>query len=164
MKQPLQYPISIFSKHIGTTTTEEGEFYLSLTSKNLQDTLSISSMGFESKNISIKDFVLNAKKQSKDNFVSDNHKINILYRRSSVEQNISKFFVEQYLSIRYKGPSSYINKIQVLESRKSSDYRVAYLKINEHPVNVMASANPLYDSSSFKRMKWKKNRRYKLRW
>ena len=176
--------ITIASKNIGTSTTEEGKFYLSLSMSNLSDTLLISSMGFETKRIQIQNFITNkqkiivlkenitslttveilkpedfikkARKQSKENFVSDNHRLNVLYRRSSVEQNVSKFFVEQYLAFRYKGPTSYLSKIQVLESRKSADYRIANLKQNMHSVNFMADNNPLNNPQLLKKMMWKK--------
>ena len=38
--------VSIPSKYIGTSTTEDGGFYLNLNSTNLEDFLEVSSMGY----------------------------------------------------------------------------------------------------------------------
>ena len=130
--------ITIPSKNIGTTSTNEGGYYLIVSNKNLQDTLVISSMGFNSYKIRVQDYVAqNVKsivlkenitslddvkilapkdfiklglKRSKDNYISDTHLLKILYRRSSVEKNISKLFIEQYISLLYSGPGSWSKK------------------------------------------------------
>jgi hypothetical protein len=176
--------IVIQNTTIGTSSTEEGRFYLSLNRGHANDTLVISTMGYKTYKIKIEDFIQQeikkivlednvtslgtieivsteeyikrAAKQIKKNYVSKNHQLDVLYRRSSIEQNVSKFFVEQYLSIRCKGPGSYINKIQVLESRKSADYRLALLKQNAHSVNYMAEQHPFQDLYSLKKMQWEK--------
>ena len=49
--------VSITTKNIGTTSTEEGEFYLSLKQSNLQDYLVISSMGFKTYKIKVEDYI-----------------------------------------------------------------------------------------------------------
>lgn len=177
--------ISIPTKNIGTTSTEEGEFYLSLKPNNLQDTLVISSMGFKTYKIKIEDYikqkikkivleddvtalatvqimdakeyVLEAVKQRKNTFVSGSHQLDYIYRRSDVEQNVSKFFVEHYMSIVYKGPKSYVAKMQVNQARKSADYRIAGVPQGGHSGLYMFNINPLNDwLTPLKTMDWKK--------
>lgn len=177
--------ISIPTKNIGTTSTEEGEFYLSLKPNNLQDTLVISSMGFKSYKIKIEDYIkqknnkmvleddvtalatvqiidtkeniVNALKQAKSTFVSDSHQLNLVYRRTNVEQNVSKFFVEHYMSIVYKGPKSYMSKMKVNQSRKSADYRIVKKPQWNHAAVYMMDLNPLKDYyAPLKKMDWKK--------
>ena len=143
------------TKNIGTTSTEEGQFYLSLKPNNLQDTLVISSMGFKTYKIKIEDyikqkikkivldddvtalatvqimdaeeFIVNALKQTKNTFISDSHQLDLVYRRTNVEQNVSKYFVEHYMSIVYKEPKSYITKMQVNQSRKFLKQQMALI-------------------------------------
>ncbi len=176
--------ITIPSKNIGTTSTEEGTYYLSISKENLLDTLVVSSMGFQTYNICVQEYVdkkLNtivlkenvtaldvvevsdakeilkeSLKSAEENFISDTHQLKLLYRRSSVEQNISKFFVEQYILLLYKGPGYYAKKIAVTESRKSADYRFVKVKQNQHAINIMLDINPLADPSFLKRMEWEK--------
>lgn len=177
--------ISIPVKNIGTTSTEEGQFYLSLKPNNLQDTLVISSMGFKSYKIKIgdfikrkinkiiledavtalatvqimnaKEFIINALKQAKSTFVSDSHQLNLVYRRTNVEQDVSKFFVEHYMSIVYKGPKSYIKSMQVNQARKSADYRIVKNPQWNHAAVYMMDLNPLKDYyTPIRKMDWKK--------
>lgn len=177
--------ISIPTKSIGTTSTEEGQFYLSLKQNNLQDTLVISSMGFKSYKLKIEDyikqknnkivleeditalatvqimdakeFIVNALKQAKSTFVSDSHQLDLVYRRTDVEQNVSKFFVEHYMSIVYKGPKSYITKMQVNQPRKSADYRIVKKPQWNHAAVYMMDLNPLKDYyTPLNKMDWKK--------
>jgi hypothetical protein len=177
--------VSIPTKNIGTTSTEDGQFYLSLKQSNLQDSLVISSMGFKSYKIKIEDylkqkinkivleddvtalatvqimdaeeFIVNALKQTKNTFISDSHQLDLVYRRTNVEQNVSKFFVEHYMSISYKGPKSYIAKMQVNQSRKSADYRIVKKPQWNHAAVYMMDLNPLKDYyTPLKKMDWKK--------
>ncbi len=177
--------VSIPTKNIGTTSTEEGRFYLSLKQNNLQDTLVISSMGFKTFKIKVEDYlhqknktivleddvselenvvIKSAKeyiyevlKQRKKTFVSDSHQLDFIYRRSDVEQDVSKFFVEHYMSIVYKGPKSYVSRMQVNEARKSADYRIAGKPQGGHSGLYMFNINPLNDYfTPIKKMEWKK--------
>ena len=57
-EQPLAFTsISIMSKSIGTISNEEGRFYLRLTKENLNDTITISTLGFKSFKIMVQDFI-----------------------------------------------------------------------------------------------------------
>ena len=49
--------VSIPSKYIGTSTTEDGNFYLNLISTNLEDFLEVSSIGFLTYKIKVGDFL-----------------------------------------------------------------------------------------------------------
>lgn len=165
--------VSIPAKNIGTTSTEEGRFHLSLEQSNLQDTLVISSMGFKTYKIKIEDYIkqkiitivleedvneletveiINAKeyvyetlKQQKNTFVSGSNQLDLLYRRTCVEQNISKFFVEQYMSMIYKGPRSFVRNMQVNESRKSAGFQIVKREQWNHAAVYMMDLNPLKD-------------------
>lgn len=176
--------ITIPSKNIGTTSTEEGSYYLSVSKNDLQDTLVVSSMGFETYKILVKEYVdkkmtsivlkenitaldvveiSNAKdvlkeslKSVDENYISKTHQLKLLYRRTSVEKNVSKFFVEQYISLLYNGPGTYARKIAVTESRKSADYRFVKVKQNRHALNIMLEINPLANPQQLKRMEWEK--------
>ena len=46
--------VYIPAKYVGTTSTEEGQFYLALEKSNLQDTLVVASMGFKTYKITKK--------------------------------------------------------------------------------------------------------------
>ena len=64
-----------------------------------------------------------------------------------------------------KGPKSEIRKMQVHEVRKSADYRIVKRNQWDHAAVYMININPLRDFyASLKKMDWKKNRRYHLRW
>ncbi|MDT0551852.1 carboxypeptidase-like regulatory domain-containing protein [Urechidicola vernalis] len=186
---PIPYvSVHIPTKQIGTTSTEEGKFYLALDNSNLQETLVVSSMGFKTFTVKIedfmqqdiatitlqdavtsletvevmsasksKDYVAEALKESKNTFISDNHELKLIYRRASVEQNVSKFFVEHYMSFVYKGPKSAISRLQVNEARVSADYRIAPEKQWDHAAVYMVSLNPLTGyHGSLKSMDWVK--------
>ena len=105
--------VSIPSKYIWTSTTEHGRFFLNLNSKNLEDFLEVSSMGYLTYKIKVGDFlklsdktivlkedivsldevmllapkayVVNAIKNMKKNTLSTRHQLNMLYRRFSNE-------------------------------------------------------------------------------
>tara|TARA_R110002126_G_scaffold291782_1_gene458015 strand:- start:31134 stop:32291 length:1158 start_codon:yes stop_codon:yes gene_type:complete len=178
--------ISILKKNKGTSSTEDGEFSLFVTKENLQDTLSISSLGFVTSKIVIRDYlaqkeekiilkesvmemdeitilapshyVINALKKLKQNTLSKSHQIELLYRRAATEGGKSKFFVENYIRIRDRGPANPLGSIQVLEARKSADYRAWKRKQWTHDINWMQTANPLRPSNrkpNLKKFKWK---------
>ena len=115
--------IGILSKNTGTVSNEEGAFIFELTESNLNDTLSVSTIGFTSFKIRIQDFLeLNEKvivleeepvlldeivltlpitivkealKKLKETTYRKPHQLNVLYRRFSNENNIYRFLVEQ---------------------------------------------------------------------
>lgn len=183
---PVPYvSVLIPEKYIGTTSTEEGQFYLALEQSNLQDTLVISSMGFKTHKIKVEDYISqklktiileedvyeldavdlkNAKeyvyealKQRKTTFVSHSHQLDFIYRRTDVVQNVSKFFVEHYMSMVYGGPRSEISRLQVNHARKSADYRIVENKQWDHAAVYMMNINPLNDfHTPLKKMDWKK--------
>lgn len=49
--------VSIASKHIGTSSNEDGHFYLELSEKNVSDTLEVSSIGFITTKIVVKELI-----------------------------------------------------------------------------------------------------------
>ncbi len=177
--------VYIPAKYVGTTSTEEGQFYLALEKSNLQDTLVVASMGYKTYKIKVEDYInqkiktiileddvteleavdiknaeeyiREAIKQSKNTFETDSHQLNLVYRRTNVEDHVSKFFVEQYMSIIYKGPKSDIKAMQVKESRKSADYRIAKATNWNHAAVYMTDLHPLKDFyTPLKKMDWKK--------
>ena len=150
-------------KNIGTTTTTEGTFSFIISVNELNEFLEISSIGFETFKIYIRDYInnpskiiLNEKltelnevillspihyvktsfKKLRDNSVSSTHQLNVIYRRWSVEDDICRFFIEQYLNIIDRGPASEVIKFNVNQSRKSSEYR--FIKTNREftPLNI----------------------------
>lgn len=186
-KMPIPFAsVYIPKKYVGTTSTEEGQFYLALERSNLQDTLVVTSMGYKTYKIKVEDYleqnlktivleddvtelaavdiknakeyVLEAIKHRKNTFVSDSHQLDYIYRRSDVEQDVSKFFVEHYMSIVYRGPKSEVTRMQVNEARKSADYRIAGESQGGHSGLYMFNINPLNDwHIPLKKMNWKKN-------
>ena len=143
--------IGIVSKNIGTTSTEDGTFYFQISTAELKDTLSFSSLGFfthklpvskliqseeveivlEEKTTSLSEVVVNstsfyvrqALKNLKVNTLNKNHELDLLYRRWSVEDNICRFLIEQNIKAIDRGPSSYLNKFSIENTRTSADYR-----------------------------------------
>ena len=182
---PIPYAgVGIINKSIGTTSTEEGTFYFVITDKEINDTLEISSMGYitfkirvadflsqkstkivlkekttELSEISLKtteDYIKSAFKNLKKNTINKNHQLKILYRRWSVEDNICRFYIEHFMNIIDRGPSSYITKYSIQESRKSSEYRFIKNLQNRHAVEYMEMNNPLRRGVFFNDYKWKK--------
>ena len=126
--------VAIPSKYVGTATTEDGDFQLSLTKEHLKDSLEISSIGYKSFKIKVKDYidsnigkivlkediaelsavnllkpsqyVKNAIKNLKNTTIRKPHQLDILYRRFSVEDGKARFFVEHYLKAVDRGPAS----------------------------------------------------------
>ncbi len=175
--------IGILSKNIGTVSNEEGAFIFELTESNLNDTLSVSTIGFTSFKIRIQDFLeLNEKvivleeepvlldeivltlpitivkealKKLKETTYRKPHQLNVLYRRFSNENNISRFLVEQYIKVLDTGPtSSTFNAIEIAQSRKSNDYRYVKKKQKFHAVEMIAKQNPLRKGISLKKFNW----------
>ncbi|MGJ8744236.1 carboxypeptidase-like regulatory domain-containing protein [Polaribacter sp.] len=177
--------ILIRSKNIGTSTTDDGTFSLSIPTESLSDSLEISSMGFNTLKIKINDFLKLKKKVIKltSNVVSlgeitlisptaiykkaiknlknttlrDTHLLKILYRRASVEGPKARFFVEHYMNVLDKGPyTSGIKKIQVVQGRKSADYRFIKKKQRQHAIEFMVSINPIRNTERLDDFKWTK--------
>ena len=182
---PIPYAsIGIVKKNIGTSSTEEGSFKFYVTNNELSDIIEISSIGFESFEISVQDFinlsdktfvlkemitelgevsiesprniVRKALKKLKDNTLSDKHKLGVLYRRWSVEDNICRYFIEQYIDVLDRGPWSYIQAFDVLHSRNSSDYRFLKNEQNIHAIKYMEQNNPLRSGPPMSSYTWKK--------
>ena len=183
---PIPYvAIGIKAKYKGTASTEDGEFYLVLSKKELLDTLEISSIGYKPIKILVKDYVNNtlttivlkedivtldeinvlrpshyvnrAITSLKKNTLSSPHQLKLLYRRFSGEDDKARFFVEHFLNVLDKGPSaSDFSRIEVVEGRKSADYRFVKMKQHSHSINYMASNNPMRNGVPIKQYKWNK--------
>lgn len=183
---PIPYAaVGIPSKYIGTSTNDEGQFSLKLKQDNLSDTLEISSIGYKTYKIKIQDFisqkisdikleeevtsldavvivnpadlVKDALKKLRKTTLSSKHQIDMLYRRSSVENGKTRFMVEHYLNLVDYGPTDLkIDQIGIAEARKSADYRFAFKKQPVHAVNIMAQINPLRQNIYVKDYKWEK--------
>ncbi|MBT5788508.1 MAG: hypothetical protein HOI14_05520 [Flavobacteriaceae bacterium] len=176
--------VGILQKNIGTTSTEDGTFYFRVSNNELEDNLTVSSLGFSNFSIKIKDFlklekkeiildeqttnlsevvvnsvdfyVKNALKKLRDNTVSKNHQLNILYRRWSVEDNLCRFYIEHSINAIDRGPSSYLVKFSVDHVRTSADYRYVKNEQKLHALKYMEYNNPLRKSINVKSYKWKK--------
>ena len=174
--------IGIVSKNIGTTSTEDGTFYFQISKNELKDTLTISSLGFstytlpvsqltvnkkmviilEEKTTSLSEVVVNstpfyvrkALKKLKENTLSKNHELDLLYRRWSVEGNICRFLIEQNIRAIDRGPSSYLNKFSVENSRTSADYRFVKNEQKLHALKYMEYNNPLRRGINVKSYNW----------
>ncbi len=185
-KVPVPYAaIGIPSKYIGTSSNDDGAFFLALSKSNLADTLEISSIGFKTikttvqkfinrknKDITLEeaaisldqvtilasdDYVKLAKKSLRKNMISKPHQLNVLYRRFSREHHKSRFLVEHYAKVIDQGPLyDTITGIQVLEGRKSVDYRMVKKKQPLHAINIMAMNNPLRQGIIFNKYNWQK--------
>lgn len=177
--------VSIPSKYIGTSTTEDGSFYLNLNSNNLEDLLEISSIGYITLKIKVADFlklgnktivleedvvslnevmlltpkayVSNAIKSLKKNALSNRHQLNILYRRFSTEAGKARFLVEHYIKVLDKGMSSpRFSRIEVSEGRKSADYRFLKDKYPGHQAVNMSTTNPIRKGIKTNNFNWTK--------
>ena len=179
--------VGIPSKYIGTSSNEDGVFYLELSKSNLLDTLEVSSIGYLTSKILVKDFfalnkkivtleedivsldevrVLNpeeyvqlAFKNLKNNTVNSVHELKILNRFFFLESEKAKFFVEHYIKVKDRGPKGGggVQRIEVVEGRKSADYRV--FKGNKgriYPIDFMTRIDPLRRGISIKDYKWTK--------
>lgn len=177
--------IVLQKKAKGTSSTEDGEFILMVSENDLTDTLVVNSLGFKPFKIMVKDYlnkqekiinlkestislaevkivkpeyyVINALKNLKRTTVSDQHQLTLLYRRASSEEGKARFFIEQYMKILDRGPSvTRMSRIEILESRKSADYRFFKKKEFRHSVIPMTIRNPVRHPISIKNTKWKK--------
>ena len=182
---PIPYAsVGILKKNIGISSTEEGTFKFYISNNELSDVIEISSIGFEPFEITVQNFiglkdktfilkekitelnevsiespkniVKNAFKKLKENTLSRKHKLAILYRRWSVEDKICRYFIEQYIDVLDRGPSSYIHAFDVLQSRTSSDYRFIKNEQDRHALQFMALNNPLRNGPSIGSYNWKK--------
>lgn len=182
---PIPYAsVGIVEKNIGTSSTEDGGFKFFVTNKELLDTIEISSIGFQSLKITVQDFIARkdktfilkemitelgevsiesprnivkkAVKKLKENTLSNKHKLGILYRRWSVEDNICRYFIEQYIDVLDRGPSSYIQAFDVKQSRNSSDYRFIKNEQDRHALKFMELNNPLRNGPPISSYDWKK--------
>ena len=174
--------IGIVSKNIGTTSTEDGTFYFQISTAELKDTLSFSSLGFfthklpvskliqseeveivlEEKTTSLSEVIVNstsfyvrqALKNLKVNTLNKNHELDLLYRRWSVEDNICRFLIEQNIKAIDRGPSSYLNKFSIENTRTSADYRFVKNEQKLHALKYMEYNNPLRKGLNFRSYKW----------
>ena len=174
--------IGIVSKNIGTTSTEDGTFYFQISTAELKDTLSFSSLGFfthklpvskliqseeveivlKEKTTSLSEVVVNstsfyvrqALKNLKVNTLNKNHELDLLYRRWSVEDNICRFLIEQNIKAIDRGPSSYLNKFSIENTRTSADYRFVKNEQKLHALKYMEYNNPLRKGLNFRSYKW----------
>ena len=176
-KYPVPYvAVGIVKKHIGTASTDDGEFAFLISKNEVQDSLSISSLGYYPYKIKIEDFlnkedktivlvetvtelnavtlltpldyVENALKALKDNTISEPHQIDLLYRRATTEGNKAKFFVENFIKIRDRGDSNGPGILEVDEARKSADYRIWKGKQWQHSIVSFYNLNPLRPQQS----------------
>ena len=176
--------VGVLQKNMGTTSTEDGTFYFRVSNNELEDNLTVSSLGFSNFSIKIKDFlklekkeivleeqttnlsevvvnsidfyVKNALKKLRDNTVSKNHQLNILYRRWSVEDNLCRFYIEHSINAIDRGPSSYLVTFSVDHVRTSADYRFVKNEQKLHALKNMEFNNPLRKSINVKSYKWTK--------
>ena len=182
---PVPYSsIGIIEKNIGASSTEEGSFSFFITKNELGDILEISSIGYETFKISVKDFtelidkkiilkekitelkevsvqssktiVKKALKKLKENTLSSKHILGILYRRWSVEDKICRFFIEQYIDVVDRGPSYFTDGFKIRHNRTSSDYRFVKNLQSHHSLYYMEWNNPLRRGISLGAYKWKK--------
>ncbi|MGY6647351.1 carboxypeptidase-like regulatory domain-containing protein [Wenyingzhuangia sp. IMCC45574] len=182
--------VGILNKTIGTASTEDGEFALMITPNELNDTLYVSSLGFDTFKMKVqeyldkkdrkiilkenvvsldavvllkpKDYMINALKSLKSNTLSKKpHVKEILYRRAASEDGKAKFFVENYIKYRDRGPAYFMGRFQVTEARKSADYRYWKHTQWKHSIEYMSEVNPIRPGTSFhkrnlKKFNWKK--------
>lgn len=176
--------VGVLNKNIGSTSTEDGAFYFRVPYNTLEDTLTVSSLGFSTFSIKVNDFLKQAKKEIileekttalsevvvnsisyyvknafkalRTNTVSKNHQLNILYRRWSVEDNLCRFFIEHSINAIDRGPSSYLVKFSVDDARTSADYRFVKNEQKIHALKYMEFNNPLRKGIPLKDYKWTK--------
>lgn len=185
-QQPIAYAsVGIPTKYIGTSTNDDGAFLLSVSNENLSDSLEISSIGFKTYKVKIQDYIQNkikslilieevisldavilqtpneivkvALKNLRKTSLSSRHQIDMLYRRSSVENGKTRFMVEHFLNLLDFGPSALrLDEVGISESRKSADYRFAFKKQPAHAVHIMTQINPLRNNINVKDYQWKR--------
>ena len=176
--------IGILSKNLGTSSNDEGAFYFLVSDKELNDVLEISSIGFKTLKISIKDFLSQADKKIvleenitelsdvlvksnedyvrlalknlKENTLNKPHQLKVLYRRWSVEDNICRFYIEHFINVNDRGPYYNISDFNVIQTRNSADYRFLATDQDVHALQYMQGNNPLRRNFNVKDYKWKK--------
>tara|TARA_B110000503_G_C7150553_1_gene414950 strand:- start:1707 stop:2897 length:1191 start_codon:yes stop_codon:yes gene_type:complete len=176
--------VGILSKNLGTSSNDEGAFYFLATNNELDDILEISSIGYKTFEISVKDFlsledkkivleenvtilsdvlvksnedyVKLAIKNLKNSTLSKPHQLKILYRRWSVEDNICRYYVEHFMNVIDRGPSSYISNFNIVQTRNSAEYRFVKKEQDVHAVKYMEAQNPLRKGVNVRSYKWKK--------
>ncbi|MAV42101.1 MAG: hypothetical protein CBD98_000395 [Flavobacteriaceae bacterium TMED238] len=176
--------IGILSKNLGTSSNDEGAFYFLVSDKELNDVLEISSIGFKTFKISIKDYIsLNEKKivleenvtelsdvlvksnedyvrlalkNLKENTLNKPHQLKVLYRRWSVEDNICRYYIEHFINVNDRGPYSNISDFNITQTRNSADYRFVNNEQKLHALRYMEWNNPLRKSISVRSYKWRK--------
>ncbi|WP_299553335.1 carboxypeptidase-like regulatory domain-containing protein [Seonamhaeicola sp.] len=177
--------VGIPSKYVGTATTEDGNFYLQLAKSNLEDVLEVSSIGYLTFKIKVRDFlnleekvivlkedivsldevnilasidyVKHAIKNLKNTTISKTHQLNMLYRRFSTEAEKARFLIEHYIKVVDRGPiDPQFMRAEVIEGRKSADYRFIKDKYPGHQVMVTAQRNPLREGINQKAYNWNK--------
>lgn len=174
--------IGIVSKNIGTTSTEDGTFYFEISTAELKDTMSFSSLGFSTHKLPVSQLVKNKKmvivlqekttslsevvvnssslyvgqalKKLKENTLNKNHELDLLYRRWSVEDDICRFLIEQNIKAIDRGPSSFLNKFSIENTRTSADYRFVKNEQKLHALKYMEYNNPLRRGINVKSYKW----------
>ena len=174
--------IGILSKNLGTSSNDEGAFYFLVSDKELNDVLEISSIGFKTFKISIKDYIsLNEKKivleenvtelsdvlvksnedyvrlalkNLKENTLNKPHQLKVLYRRWSVEDNICRYYIEHFINVNDRGPYSNISDFNITQTRNSADYRFVNNEQKLHALRYMEWNNPLRKSISVRSYKW----------
>jgi hypothetical protein len=181
--------IGVENKNIGSSSNEDGEFLFRVSRSELQDSLFVSYLGFNTFKIKIADYlakkenkiiltenvvnlsdvqllppksyVINALKKLKENTLYQTHQVEMLYRRAATEAGKAKFFAENYIKIRDRGPASSLGRIQVTELRKSADYRIWKREQWRHSIVGLYEVNPLRPIESqhrrnLKKFIWKK--------
>ena len=176
--------IGILSKNLGTSSNDEGAFYFLVSDKELNDVLEISSIGFKTFKISIKeyisqedkkivleenvtelsdvlvksneDYVRLALKNLKENTLNKPHQLKVLYRRWSVEDNICRYYIEHFINVNDRGPYSNISDFNITQTRNSADYRFVNNEQKLHALRYMEWNNPLRKSISVRSYKWRK--------
>ncbi|NIJ45268.1 hypothetical protein FHR24_001707 [Wenyingzhuangia heitensis] len=176
--------IGIVNKSIGTASTEDGEFSLLVSKNELIDTLYVSSLGYDTYKINVSDFIAKkdqniilienvvslstlvllhpidyvnrALKNLKNNTLSKTHVKEILYRRAASEDGKAKFFVENFIRFRDKGPAYWMGRFEVTEARKSVDYRFWKHTQWKHSLEYMCEVNLLRPGNSFHKRNLKK--------
>jgi hypothetical protein len=176
--------IGIISKSIGTSSNDDGEFSLKLSRENLSDTLTVSSIGYKTFKIKVQDYlnqkekviilteeveslneitlikpdyyVKNALKNIKKTSLTSPHQLTILYRRFSTENNTPRFLVEHYANVLDRGfTTSEFEEAEVLESRKSVDYRYVKFKQGFHALIMIAKQNQIRGEFYVNDYNWK---------
>jgi hypothetical protein len=99
-------------------------------------------------------YVRQALKKLKVNTLNKNHELDLLYRRWSVEDNVCRFLIEQNIKAIDRGPSSYLNKFFIENTRTSADYRFVKNEQKLHALKYMEYNNPLRKGLNLNSYKW----------